>query len=162
MNVLHPTNPTLHSYSHITADALEHQETCFLSGRQWKCSKSGVLLLLNIGHGEQYGATCPLFPDHDSRILPSEIVKYTWELNRNGYASFYDLFNSKGRKKLQDLSKLYHAERLIPSLNTTLQHCNEQYSLYVVEVMDSPHIISLYFIIIVLIIGIFSYKIHCL
>ena len=135
IHVLHPTNPTLKSYSHITADALENQETCFLSGRKWKCSKSAVLLLLNIGHGEKYGATCPLFPDHDSQVAPSEIVKYTCELNRNGYASFYNLFNTKGRAKLQDLSELYHPERFVPPLNTTLQHCNESDSLYGLEIM---------------------------
>ena len=126
ISVLHPTDPTLESYSHITADALENQETCFLSGRKWKCSKSGVLLLLNIGGGEKYGATCPLFPDHHSRVLPPDIVKYTWELNMFGYASFYNLFTTKGRAKLQDLSKLYHPERFVPPLVTTLQNCKER------------------------------------
>ena len=124
MHILHPSNPTLEAYSHITPNALENQETCFLSGRKWKCSKSGVLLLLNIGHGEKYGATCPLFPDHHIREPLSEIVKYTWELNRNGYASFFNLLNTKGRIKLQDLSELYHAERFVPPLNITLQHCS--------------------------------------
>jgi hypothetical protein len=158
IHVLHPTDPTLQAYSHITADALENQETCFLSGRKWKCSKSGVLLLLNIGHGEEYGATCPLMPDHHSRVLPSEIIKNTWKLNRNGYASFYNLFDTQGRIKLQHLSELYHAERLVTPLNTTLKICNEEDSLLLPY---SAEVISLYFIIIVLIISIVSYKIPC-
>ena len=125
IHILHPEKPTLQGYSHITPGALQEQENCFLSGRAWKCSKSAVLLLLNIGHDERYGETCPLFPDYHSSHQPLDIIHSTMELDKKGYASFSNLLSNGGNEKIQKLSYLYHPERFRPPLSTTLEICTK-------------------------------------